>query len=170
MYTKLANSGQKESETVNEICEQIKCDICEKLFKGQKGLKMHIARSNCRQAEFNNITSHDNVNLFSSDVKYTCDQCDYESNQQSDINEHVSIIHNTNKLSNSANENDDVEGNFSCDECTFKSKICYNYIAHANYFHDVEQNLNCDICDYQTQNNEEFIFHLKNLHKKLVLQ
>ena len=67
---------------------------------------------------------------------------------------------------NSLNKNDDVEGNFSCDECSFKSQMCYNYIAHANYFHPVEQKLKCDKCIYQSQDNEEFILHLKNVHNK----
>ena len=55
---------------------------------------------------------------------------------------------------------------FSCDECSFKSQMCYNYIAHANYFHPVEQKLKCDKCIYQSQDNEEFILHLKNVHNK----
>ena len=110
----------------------------------------------------------------------SCDLCEYSCQNLTSLNMHIDKEHDTtddnilkqkdNKTSasenNSSRKSEDVEGNFSCDECSFKSQLCYNYMAHANFFHTDEQRLKCDKCDYQTQNNEEFILHLRNVHKK----
>ena len=110
----------------------------------------------------------------------SCDLCEYSCQNLTSLNMHIDkkhdtsdnniLKHNDNKTSASENnissKGENVEGNFSCDECSFKSQLCYNYMAHANFFHTDEQGLKCDKCDYQTQNNEEFILHLRKVHKK----
>ena len=98
VYSTHTNSDQNESDSENVsedliADKQIKCSICEKLFKGKKGLKMHIARSSCRQSESVDTANLSNKNFSNSNKMYACDQCNYESNQQGEINEHISLIH-----------------------------------------------------------------------------
>ena len=117
----------------------------------------------------------------------SCDICQYSCKDLTSLNIHKFNEHKSNCESttddnysknkdnkipasdkNSSNKKDDVEGNFSCDECSFKTQICYNYMAHANFFHTNEQELKCDICVYQTYKNEEFVLHLRNVHNKQI--
>ena len=144
------------------VDKQIKCSICEKLFKGKKGLKMHIARSSCRQSESVDTENLSNKNFSNSNKIYACVQCNYEYNQQGEINEHNRLIHNPlscdlcefscqdltslnvhkfkeHKTTTENNHSillEEIEGNFSCNQCNFKSQVTYNYMAHANYAHD----------------------------------
>ena len=157
---------------------------------------MHLARSSCRQSESVDTANLSNKNFSNSNKMYACDQCNYESNQQGDINEYISLIHkslscdicefscqdltslNVHKLNKhktidkTTTENnhstlmEEVEGNFSCNQCTFKSQLTYNYMAHANYAHDNQESLICDKCDFETQVDNEFISHLTLLHSK----
>ena len=65
--------------------------MCKKYIKGQRVLKLHIAWSNCRQSESNELPNQHNHN--SSNVKYACDQCDYESNHPGDLTEPTRLMH-----------------------------------------------------------------------------
>ena len=200
VYSRHTNDSDTENNSEDLIEDtNIKCSICEKLFKGKKGLKMHIARSRCRQSESDDTANLSNKNLSNSNKTYTCDQCDYLSSQQNEINEHISLIHkplacdicelscqnltslNVHKF-NEHQPNDktptekndsiqnlnEVEGNFCCNQCNFKSHFTYNYMAHASYAHEDQEFLICDKCDYKTKVDNEFVSHLTLLHKKIL--
>ena len=202
VYEKSIIYGKNDTDivTVNEdISEekQIKCNVCSKLFKGKKGLKMHMARSICRQSietlnEQNTIPSNSNV-------KYACDNCDYESDQQHELNNHISLMHkllscdvckyscqdlttlnvhmfNVHKSTDNNTTDEtivdsiaEIEGNFSCNQCNYKTQNTYDYMSHASYAHVIEETLLCDKCNFQTKTDNEFVSHLTHQHNKTII-
>ena len=54
---------------------------------------MHVSRSKCKQPDDNEIVNQHSTNIFNTDVKHNCEQCEYESTQLSDINEHTNLMH-----------------------------------------------------------------------------
>ena len=68
--------------------------------------------------------------------------------------------HNSTK-ENILNIHNDNENYFSCNECSYKTKVTLEYINHA---HSEKQKLVCAICLFQTPNGEGFISHLDLFH------
>ena len=75
---------------------------------------MHKARSSCRQSESVDTANLSNKNFSNSNKMYACDQCNYESNQQGEINEHISLIHKP----------------LSCDICEFSCQDLTSLEVH----------------------------------------
>ena len=69
---------------------------------------------------------------------------------------------------NIANDDTEIEGNFPCNQCEYKTQLTYDYMAHAKYAHSTEQTLLCDKCDFQTDIDDEFVSHLSLIHKKKI--
>ena len=76
---------------------------------------------------------------------------------------HKSNEHNTTK-ENILNMHDEVEDYFSCNECSYKTKVTLEYINHTHYAHSTKQNLICAKCKFQTPNDKGFISHLDLFH------
>ena len=62
--------------------------------------------------------------------KYKCNQCNFPSDEQSNVLKHVKFIH----------ENI----NFKCDQCDFKSVRKYNVKQHIKFKH-LEKKIKCDM-------------------------
>ena len=102
-----------------------------------------------------------------------CDICEYKCQDLTSLNVHKFNEHkniDTPTIDNShSNVTAEVEGNFSCTQCSYRTQITYDYMGHASYAHSNQQSLICDKCDYQTQKDDEFISHLTLIHHKKII-
>ena len=108
--------------------------------------------------------------------KFPCTECNFKAKNKGGLTRHINSrhkmdAHNISIVDQQSSDSkiDEVEGNFSCDECDYKTQITHDYMAHANYAHFTEQTLFCDKCDFQTQNDEDFTSHLTLIHNTKII-
>ena len=110
----------------------IKCSKCDFRSKSE------------RQAEEHNQTKHNGV-------KYTCNQCDYESEILKELKGHQ-------------NENGHKGVKFRCHLCKYRATLQSNLKIHVQAMHE-GQTYKCDICNFSASTPRTVGWHKKAKHE-----
>ena len=109
----------------------IKCSKCDFRSKSE------------RQAEEHNQTKHNGV-------KYTCNQCDYESEILKELKGHQ-------------NEKKHEGMKFQCHLCKYRATLQSNLKIHVQAMHEC-QTYNCDVCSFSASTPQTVVWHKKAKH------
>ena len=112
----------------------IKCNMCDFRSKDQP------------QAEKHNQEKHNGV-------KYTCNQCDYESQIFKDLDEHQ-------------NENKHEGMKFQCHLCKYRATLQGNLKVHVQAMHE-GLTYKCDVCNFSASTPRTVGWHKKAKHVQI---
>ena len=96
------------------------------------------------------VTLSENIQLARWDVKYACDQCDYQDARKSELTKHIQSKH---------------EGvRYACGQCDYQATIPDNLSTHLKSMHE-EMKYGCDHCDYQAITQRKVTLHIQSKHE-----
>ena len=113
----------------------------------------------CNQCDFqtqrkSNLTRHIQNKHEDVNVKYNCDQCDYQASLKQHLTRHIQNKHNGVK--------------YLCDHCDYQAGCVDNLKVHIHRKHE-DVKYDCDQCDYQCNHQNDLRYHIQNKHKGVIM-
>lgn len=82
-----------------------------------------------------------------------CDQCEYSSNRKSNLQQHVSSVH-------------DKTQQFPCPQCPFRSTRKANVKHHIQTVHQQLKTFHCSHCNFKSARKYNLVQHERRMHKE----
>ena len=99
-------------------------------------------------------------------VGYNCDKCVYKCSTKSQLNKHISQIHNSNVISNESNNENNDDLMYNCEECSFQSSEKASLQEHVNEAHMNVKSFVCKKCDQEFSSKAVLNKHRRHEHQQ----
>ena len=126
-------------------CKCCKCWVLKTGFINDKGRLLKSCYK-CRERQ--------RLNREKSKNKFQCDKCDYKCFLNSNLKQHIKMVHDKIK-------------DFECPQCDFKCSNNGNLKQHTKRVHDKIKDIECPQCDYKCFSNGHLTKHIKAVHDKI---
>ncbi|CAH0549727.1 unnamed protein product [Brassicogethes aeneus] len=169
--TGLLKAG-KETGGVGE--EKLKCEICTKNFKTKMGLISHdkyfhrkdeLEKLTCNKCDYETVNKSNlkkHLKIHDKDNYLKCHFCQYKAAQLVQLSAHILSYH---KLENKLKITSKI---YQCTKCTYSTVIKTNYDNHVKVCLKLKNVkwYKCEVCDYKTIDTSNFHAH-KKTHNKI---
>ena len=162
-YSTCNTSHLKRHISTHSDSRPFPCNMCDYNARHKGNLVRHIKKvhgektklecKECKYSTFSQLRFNTHIETHSdgrTEETFSCDLCDYEAGQKSNLQRHVSAIHDTKT--------------FKCKECQYYTRSKLQFRKHNIYKHSKERVFSCRICDCCYEKKATLRNHIKIKH------
>ena len=150
---------KRKGANVSENSKYYECGHCHKIYTSKRSLFYHKqsfheeVKFTCDQCDFQGntpsyLTRH--IQAKHKGIKHACDQCDYQTADRGGLTKHIQAKHKNVK--------------YYCDQCEQKFQYTTSLKRHIQSTHESIIHA-CDQCGYQATQQQNLRHHIKMKHK-----
>ncbi|KAG5669505.1 hypothetical protein PVAND_017392 [Polypedilum vanderplanki] len=159
---KMKNLDQHMSQVHTTVDQKFQCQICNKNYKNQKTLKIHLKTHNkqhqCQTCgrKFSKLSEiKEHLKNHENQFAFRCEKCQKNFTSSSNLRKHLKT-HNKNRIKN-----------LKCNRCDYSTDNKHCLASHLKTHNEKrEKSLRCNQCDYKTDHKGSLKRHLQTHNPK----